>query len=415
VASSRALVIGGSLGGLFAAHLLRSVGFDVRVFERVADDLASRGVGLGTHDGLFEVAQRIAIAFDRSDGVAIDSYVCLDQDGRVIYEMPLSRVMIAWAQIYRPLKDALPSQCYCGGKQLERIEQDPESVTAIFADGTRETGDLLIGADGLRSTVRGQFLPALKPIYAGYIAWRAMVPENDIPVAVRETVFGRYAFCLPDGEVGVSYPVPGREGDSRPGFRNSNIVWYRRVDLKTLHDLCTDSEGRPHDISIPPPLVRPEVVAGIKKTSHALLARPIAEIFCACEQPFFQPIYDLASPRIVFGRVALLGDAAFVARPHVGAGVTKAALDAVCLVDSIVAARGDLWAALTGYDVARREFGNWIVARSRQLGSSILARPEPPSEHPALACDPRVKAVIHDYVAVAIAMRDWRTSRIRTV
>ena len=174
--SSRALVIGGSLGGLFAAHLLRSIGFDVRVFERVADDLASRGVGLGTHFGLFKVAQRIGIAFDRSNGVAIDSYVCLDLDGRVICETPLSRVMIAWAQIYRPLKDLLPLQCYCGGKQLERIEQDPKSVTAIFADGTRETGDLLVGADGLRSTVRRQFSPALRPIYAGYIAWRAMVP-----------------------------------------------------------------------------------------------------------------------------------------------------------------------------------------------------------------------------------------------
>jgi 2-polyprenyl-6-methoxyphenol hydroxylase-like FAD-dependent oxidoreductase len=407
VASSRAFVIGGSLGGLFAAHLLRSVGFDVQVFESVADDLASRGVGLGTHDGLFDVAQRIGIAFDRSNGVAIDSYVCLDLDGRIICEMPLSRVMIAWAQIYRPLKDSLPPRCYCGGKQLVRIEQDPESVTAIFADGTRETGDLLVGADGLRSTVRGQFLPALKPIYAGYIAWRAMVPENDIPVAVRETVFGRYAFCLPDGEVAVSYPVPGREGDSRSGFRNSNIVWYRRVDLEALHDLCTDSEGRRHDISIPPPLVRSEVVAGIKRAAHAVLARPIAEIFSACEQPFFQPIYDLASPRIVFGRVALLGDAAFVARPHVGAGVTKAALDAACLADSIVAAQGDLFAALIVYNAVRREFGNWIVARSRQLGSSILARREP-CEHPASDRDPRVKAVLHDYVAVAIAMRDWR-------
>jgi 2-polyprenyl-6-methoxyphenol hydroxylase-like FAD-dependent oxidoreductase len=160
--------------------------------------------------------------------------------------------------------------------------------------------------------------------------------------------------------------------------------------------------------------VRPEVVAGIKKTAHALLARPIAEIFSACEQPFFQPIYDLASPRIVFGRVALLGDAAFVARPHVGAGVTKAALDAVCLTDSIVATRGDLLAALTEYDAARREFGDWIVARSRQLGSSILARPKP-CQHPAPDRDPRVKAVLHDYAAVAIAMRDWHTRRTRAV
>jgi 2-polyprenyl-6-methoxyphenol hydroxylase-like FAD-dependent oxidoreductase len=415
VGNSRALIIGGSLGGLFAAHLLRSIGFDVRVFERAAGDLASRGAGLGTHDALFEVTQRIGIAFDRSNGVAIDSYVCLDRDGRVIYEMPLPRVMSAWAQIYRPLKDALPGQCYSGGKQLERIEQDPDGVTAIFADGTREAGDLLVGADGLRSTVREQFLPAFKPVYAGYIAWRAMVPENDIPVAARKAVFERYAFCLPDGEVAVSYPVPACEGDSRRGFRNSNIVWYRRADPKALHELCTDSAGRRHDISIPPLLVCQDVIAAIKKTAHALLARPIAEIFSACEQPFFQPIYDLASPRIVFGRVALLGDAAFIARPHVGAGVTKAALDAACLADSIVAARGDMSAALARYDAARREFGDWIVARSRQLGASILERLPPPGERPAPARDPRVKAVLHDYVATAVAMRDWHADRVQPV
>ncbi|WP_368735033.1 FAD-dependent monooxygenase, partial [Serratia marcescens] len=68
----------------------------------------------------------------------------------------------------------------------------------------------------------------------------------------------------------------------------------------------------------------------------------------------FQPIYDLESPRLAFGRVVLLGDAAFVARPHVGAGVTKAALDAACLADAIAAADGMLEPALARYDIERR-------------------------------------------------------------
>ena len=72
----------------------------------------------------------------------------------------------------------------------------------------------------------------------------------------------------------------------------------------------------------------------------------------------------------MFGRVALLGDAAFVARPHVGAGVTKAALDAACLADA-TAAMPTLDAALAYYDRERRRFGDWIVARSRDLGACI--------------------------------------------
>jgi 2-polyprenyl-6-methoxyphenol hydroxylase-like FAD-dependent oxidoreductase len=72
----------------------------------------------------------------------------------------------------------------------------------------------------------------------------------------------------------------------------------------------------------------------------------MAEVATRAEQPFFHAIYDLGSPRLVFGRVAHLGDAAFVARPHVGAGVTKAALDAVCLATAIAGHGGDLDAAL---------------------------------------------------------------------
>jgi 2-polyprenyl-6-methoxyphenol hydroxylase-like FAD-dependent oxidoreductase len=403
VSRQRALIIGGSLGGLFAAHTLRSIGWEADVFERVPDDLASRGAGLGTHEGLFDVARRIGIPFDRSKGIGIKSYICLDRAGRVIHEAPMPRVMTAWAQVYRPLRDTLPAGTYHAGKQLDRIEQTDGAVTAIFADGSRHTGDLLVGADGVRSTVRELFLPALKPAYAGYVAWRAMVPEGDISPAAR-AVFDDYAFCLPDGEVAVHYPVPARDGLA--GMRNSNIVWYRTVDPDKLRDLCTDATGRHHDISIPPPLVRPDVIAEIRNTAQALLAKPIADIFCHCAQPFFQPICDLASPQLTFGRVALLGDAAFVARPHVGAGVTKAGQDALCLADAIRDA-GDIDGGLARYDVARRAFGDWVVARSRQLGLSILARPERPGQWTDPAHDPRVKAVLQDYVAIATAMREW--------
>ena len=73
----------------------------------------------------------------------------------------------------------------------------------------------------------------------------------------------------------------------------------------------------------------------VKKDARRLLAPAIANIFERAEQPIFQAIYDLAAPRLTFGRLALLGDAAFVARPHVGAGVTKAALDAACLANAL--------------------------------------------------------------------------------
>jgi len=121
-------------------------------------------------------------------------------------------------------------------------------------------------------------------------------------------------------------------------------------------------------------------VAEIKATARAFIAPQVAEIFVRA-QPFFQPIFDLESPQIVFGRVALLGDAAFVARPHVGAGVTKAALDAASLADA--AAGDDLVAGLLQYQREQQPFGSGLVALGRTEGAYISAQLKPRDQRTA--------------------------------
>lgn len=393
----RALIIGGSLGGLFAANLLRSIGWHVEVFERVADDLATRGAGIGTHDELFAVMRRLGVAIDSSIGVEVHERICLDSDGSVLHKVALSQMMTAWARIYQPLKDMLPAPQYHFGKNLERIEEDANGVTAVFSDGTTSRGDLLIAADGIRSAVRAQILPQAEPRYAGYIAWRGVVDESAVSPATHAAIFERYAFGLPVGEMMLAYPVPGRDNDVRPGHRGYNFVWYRPVDFNTkLPRLATDASGHCHGVSIPPPLIMPEVVAEMRAEAKALLAPQIYEIVERTPQPFFQAIFDLESPRMAIGRVALLGDAAFVARPHVGMGVTKAALDAQCLAQSIAAVPGDLPAALARYDAERRLFGTRVVARSRRLGAYIEAQLKPPELRTAEECDQRPEVVLRE-------------------
>jgi 2-polyprenyl-6-methoxyphenol hydroxylase-like FAD-dependent oxidoreductase len=366
----RALVIGGSLGGLFAAHMLRKAGWDAIVYERVGDDLASRGVGIGTHDALGEIMERLGFAFDDAMGVSVRTCLCLDRDGRITREMPIHRIMSSWSSFYRPLKEALPAVNYRAGMTLARVEQGAESVTAHFADGSRQTGELLIGADGIRSTVRAQLAPKAEPRYAGYVAWRAVAAEAELPPEFAR-IFGCYSFCLPAGEMLLAYPVPSPDGDTRPGRRGYNVVWYRPTDFaRDLPRLCTDATGRCHGTSIPPPLIRPEVLAEVRESARALLAPALAEIVLKTSQLFFQPIFDLESQCLVFGRTVLLGDAAFVARPHVGAGVTKAALDAACLADAI-ADSPSLDAALDRYATLQQGLGGAIVARGRAMGAYL--------------------------------------------
>jgi len=406
----RALVIGGSLGGLLAAHLLRSTGWDAVVFERNAEALASRGVGLGTHPQLIAILRRAGVAFDDTMGVRVPKVVCLDRSGTIVVEQPTVRTMSAWSRLYRALHEALPAPSYRLGKSLRRVEQDGDGVTALFEDGTRERGDLLVGADGIRSTVREQFLPQAQPVYAGYVAWRAVLDEQDVPPDIRREIFALYTFCLPEGEQLLAYPVPGRDNDTAIGRRAYNIVWYRPVDALELKELSTDAAGRHHSAGIPPPLIRPEAIERVKADARALVAPQIAAIF-GRTKPFFQPIFDLESRQLVFGRVALAGDAAFVARPHVGAGATKAAIDAASLADSIRDAGGDLDAALARYQRVQQPFGSEMVALGREQGAYLSAQLKPRAERTAAELDRDISTVLHAHGTRSDQLRDIVAAR----
>ena len=369
LARRRALVIGGSVGGLFSAHLLRATGWDVAVYERAAGDLGDRGTGIGTREELFAVMRRIGLPAGISLGIDVAGRIGLDRDGGVLHDMPVRAVNSAWSRIWRPLQQALPDACHAGGKTLSRVEPQADGVIAVFDDGTRAEGDLLGGADGLHSTVRAQFLPGLVPGYAGYVAWRGVVEATELPPELHGLLLHRMVFGFPDGELMLSIPMPAPRGEAG---RACHFVWFRPATEEALAGLCTDQSGRRHGVSIPPPLIRPELIATLKHDAGALLAPQLAALVNGTAQIILQPIFDLESPRIAFGRVALVGDAAFVARPHVASGVMKAAIDAESLADAL--AGSDVPAALEQYNRERQPYGAALVARDRHIGAYFAAR-----------------------------------------
>jgi 2-polyprenyl-6-methoxyphenol hydroxylase-like FAD-dependent oxidoreductase len=392
LARRRALVIGGSVGGLFAAHLLRAAGWEIAVCERAAGHLGDRGTGIGTRPELFAAMRRAGITAPASLGIDVLGRTGLGPDGRVVHELAMPAVTSAWSRIWRPLRQALPDALYSGNKALTEIEQQAGGVTGIFADGTRVDADLLIAADGLRSTVRQQLFPDVVPRYAGYVAWRGVVEPHQLAPDLHKLMFSRMVFGFPDGELLLSIPMPVPQSEAHE--RCCHFVWFRQADETALAALCTDASGRSHGLSIPPPLIRPELIAGIKRDAAAFLAPQLAALVRGAGRIILQPIFDLESPRVVLGRAALIGDAAFVARPHVASGVMKAALDAEALADALSAAGGNLDAALAAYDRQRQPYGAQLVERGRHIGATITDRVADPRH--------RVEIVMREYGSAGI-------------
>lgn len=371
---AKIIVVGGSLGGLFAANILLRQGHDVTLLEKTLGSLDGRGAGIVTHDALADALRAAGITVDDSLGVCVSKRVTLGTDGESLGEMPLSQTLTSWSRLYHLLKEHFPIERYLQGKNVKTVTQDDNSVQVSCEDGSIYQAELLIASDGIRSAVRAQVAPDIQPEYAGYIAWRGVCDESHLSNYTLETLFNYFGFCLPNGEQMLGYPVAGSGNDTRPGKRRYNFVWYRPAsEDKELAKLLTDADGQHYPTGIPPLKVSWKHIAEMRKAGHEILAPQYAEILERTASPFLQTIYDVRSEQIVFGRIALMGDAAFVGRPHVGMGVTKAGDEAMAIAHHI-ARLGATPAALEAYSNERLTLGQQVVARAQYLGRYMQAQ-----------------------------------------
>jgi len=177
-------------------------------------------------------------------------------------------------------------------------------------------------------------------------------------------------FYLPERQQVIGYPISGLDNDLRPGHRRYNFIWYRVGDAATLRGMCVDENGHQHDYSVPPPLIRKDLVASLLAEAERELPPAFLDTLHKIERPFFTPIYDFSSPQMVFGRVILLGDAASSARPHMGFGVAKAGDDARALAAAL-ASHDDVDRALAQYQAVRAPIAERIMQHGRKLGTHL--------------------------------------------
>ncbi|MDQ0139588.1 FAD binding domain-containing protein [Cupriavidus necator] len=395
----KAIVIGGSVGGLFSATLLSRNGWEVEIFERTPAMLTGRGAGIVTHPELFEALAAAGVEVNDSIGVSIHTRITLARNGSAVSERELPQTLTAWGKLYEVLGNAFAGP-YRTGAHVTAVASYADHAEVTLADGTTHRADMVIAADGFRSGVREQLLPDAPLEYAGYIAWRGLVDETQLSPETHAAIFGKFAFCLPPREQILGYPVAGDRNSTAPGERRFNFVWYRATREDELANLLTDASGKCWSTGIPPGLIRPDVIADMESAAADLLAPQFAEVVARTTQPLFQPIYDLTVARMSFGRIALLGDAAFVARPHCGMGVTKAAGDAMALVRAL-ARSGPIEACLEAYSAERVQVGQAIVEHARHLGAYMQAQLKSDED----------RAMAERYRTPEAVMRDTAVSR----
>jgi 2-polyprenyl-6-methoxyphenol hydroxylase-like FAD-dependent oxidoreductase len=391
---ARMLVVGGSLGGLFVANMLLRDGHDVQVLEKVKGSMNGRGAGIVSHDVLVSSLERAGLTAEVTLGVQVPGRVLLDSSGSTAIKLDMPQVLTSWSRLYQILRDAFPKDRYLQGVSVQRVEQDEDGVR-VWAqrDGKALTfeADILIASDGIRSGIRQQLFPDVQPTYAGYIAWRGVCDESLLSNLTLNSLFDYFGFCVPVNEQIIGYPVAGPNNNTERGNRAYNFVWYRPVeDGNELKAILTDADGVHYPQGIPPNKVSWRQIANARSEARRLLSPQFAEVLEKTAQPFLQPIFDLTSDQLYSGRIALMGDAAFVARPHIGMGVAKAAEDSVALADAIKA-HGASSDALSLYALQRRPAGLSAVQRARWLGGYVKASDA--QHHPM---EIRKKLAIHE-------------------
>ena len=371
VRGSRVGIIGGSIAGCATAIALERLGCDVQVFERSSGVLRDRGSGIAIPLALRD--DLIDSGFLPADYahclVALRWWILADgtPSGRLLWTQPALAAHNNWGVLWRSLRAGVVDARYHDGVTLDRFSQEADGVTAVFDDGSSQRFDLLVAADGYRSVIRHQVMPRTRPEYAGYILWRGNYPEcrlNNRAAIQRGTEVGAWHCICLDGGHGIVYMIPDFNGRADPGHRRVN--WGVYAPQPPGLELSEPT-------SIPPGEVTSELYAHLDR----LLASAFPPDYQAVirespiEEVSIQPIYDELVDSYVHGRVALIGDAGTVTRPHTGSGATKALQDALCLAR--LGQEHHEWSdLLAAYDTERTAAGVSLVRLGRRMGRALV-------------------------------------------
>jgi 2-polyprenyl-6-methoxyphenol hydroxylase-like FAD-dependent oxidoreductase len=363
----RIAVAGGSIGGLCAGIALHGAGFDVQVYERVSGPMETRGAGIVVQGELTDLLRTHGAGALPTTVCSVRRYLSPEGGEGKVQRAPQG--FTSWEAIYRTLAAAFPCERYHRGAMLTDFGNSYGTVQAHIDGHGAVEADVLVAADGAQSPTRRRLLPDLSSTYAGHVAWRGTLGEADAPPDLVRFFNDAFTFCeaRSAGHI-LAYFIPGDGGDTSPGMRRLNWVWYVGVREADLPRFLIDRDGRQHHASLPYGGTPDSAIRDLRDLARREVHPMLAVLVAATPQPFLQTIVDVAPTRTVFGRVCLLGDAAFVVRPHTAGATAKAARDATTLARALKRTGQNVDAGLSRFEEMQIGFGRELVDYGVALG-----------------------------------------------
>jgi 2-polyprenyl-6-methoxyphenol hydroxylase-like FAD-dependent oxidoreductase len=364
-------IVGGSLAGCAMAVALSSVGCDVTVLERTDSEMRDRGSGIGLPAPLIQRLRGLGMidADMPTLSVASRQWRRMAGDaplGELIWEQgPFSVSANNWNVVFENLRRRVEDARYHVNREVVEIDNRDDGVGVLLADGERLEFDMLVGADGNRSTVRRLIFPSVQT-YAGQVIWRgwydaSLIPDPGPVSAALTTVL------FPRGNANW-WIVPGPY-HAPPGARQLAWIIYDTLEKAPFVEKLLDEEGLLR--SVPLGACDPEQVAYIHDLARTELPPYFGDLVLADARPLIAPVYDIRLSCYSSGRVVVCGDAATTVSPVTGSGATKGLEDALGLADAIRES-GSVEDAVARYDAARWAAGDRLADISRRLGGALV-------------------------------------------
>ncbi len=357
------LIVGGSISGLTVARALAMNGAQVRVRERAKGVPEARGGAIMLRSEGFDIyEQRLGIRFE--SGAHINDRR-QSQDGVVATQKYLGSESMTWSGFVRALHssvDHLPNFDFQSGREAVRVNPSWHRPTVTYADGSTESADLVVVADGANSRCMDALGAQRADVYAGYVAWRGQLPEppSTAPDRLEE-------YLTSEGTAFVSFPIYNRDAPGGPQRQLSWTLFIRHEEAELIN-----LAGRYANAGIIPPGRVPKATVDlIRAIATERLPKRIADVVASPLNTYFgRIIRDLPSDSlpaaVTFPGVAVVGDAAYAPRPFTARSSTKAAEDALALKNALFLRRS-VRAALDLYSKAQLSNAQFVASRVRLI------------------------------------------------